>query len=101
MLSGSTTPMASPQKQQQQKQQQPRAPFLLNDRKSYQFYDSYFSFFSLDSFNGDPARLISDNSLSLYEDNVRVGSNGGLQPSQRNIRIYEEHVKQKAFMNTA
>ncbi len=100
ILSTSTISNAtvSPQKQ---RQQQYTAPYLLNNRKSFEFYDSYFSFFNLDSFNADPTKLISEKSLSLYQDNIYVGSNGGIQPSQNNIQIYEDYVRQRLLNSTS
>jgi hypothetical protein len=86
---------ASPQKQQQY-----TAPFLLNNPKSSEFYDSYFLFFNLDSFNADPVKLISEKSLNLYQGNIYVGSNGGIQPSENNINIYEDYISRQKLLNS-
>lgn len=42
----------------------------------------------------DPMRLVSERTLSIYLSHLSVGQRGAADPNEKNIRLYQDYVKQ-------
>jgi hypothetical protein len=73
----------------------------INEQKPFAFLVNYSHAFDFEYLqNSNPAKLVSEKSYKLYENNIEVSNSGGKQPSEQNIAIYESYVKQRLLEAT-